>query len=93
MGMQLVPEGGRATLPSPGTDIFDSMWYGQMFYDRVAQEVATDTFSGPQVYQVFNTKAKRKLQGNAQELKIYAVPSDNVDYTITNIGVVMLMLP
>jgi len=29
MGMQLVPEGGRATLPSPGTDIFDSMWYGQ----------------------------------------------------------------
>ena len=24
--MQLLPEGGRATLPNPGTDIIDAMW-------------------------------------------------------------------
>ena len=34
--MQLNREGGRATLPVPGVDIIDAMWYGQMFYTSEA---------------------------------------------------------
>jgi len=93
MGMQLVPEGGRATLPSPGTDIFDSMWYGQFSYDKTQVEIAAGSFSGQSRHEYFNTMAKRKVTGNGQELKIYAVANSNTDYNLVSIGVLMLMLP
>ena len=93
MAMQLVPEGGRATLPSPGTDIMDGMWYGQLLYDKQLIESASGVFNAPTQVKEFETHAMRKVQGNGQELKIYMVANSNVDYVTTHIGVLMLKLP
>ncbi len=92
--MQLVPEGGRATVPTPGVDILDAMWYGQMF--SLWNEVETSsgvfgTISGRE--EPFETKAMRKLTGNGQELKISAVQSSNTDYDLKFLGVIFVRLP
>ena len=91
--MQLVPEGGRATLPSPGTDIIDSMWYGQIGETNNLLEAASGVFQVATLAHPVVTKAMRKVTGNGQELVMFGIPNSNVDYTLDVIGVVMLKLP
>ncbi len=93
MAMQMTREGGRATLPSPGTDIMDAMWYGQFSAPPIQQEISSGVFSTPASKQELLTNAMRKITGNGQQLQIFAVPSGNTDFTLTAIGVLMLKLP
>jgi len=91
--MQLLPEGGRATLPVPGVDIVDAMWYGHQNWTTQSWEVANTVFEGGMVDQEFTTKAMRKVSGNGQELTVFAVSTSAVDYFMEFHGVVMLKLP
>ena len=91
--MQLNREGGRATLPIPGVDIIDAMWYGQMFYTSEAQEVSAGAFRAPTVSAELLTNAMRKVTGNGQTLTITAISEVANDYNFRAIGVVMLKLP
>jgi len=93
LAMQVVREGGRAVLPSPGTDIMDAMWYGQVGDLGQKLETASGVFTGRTTQYVNETKAMRKVTGNGQELKIFGVASANTDYDIVHIGVLMLKLP
>ena len=93
MVMQLEKEGGRATLPVPGVDIIDAPWYGQMFYNLELQETAAGVFNGAAVSERFETRAMRKVTGNGQILRIFAVPNSNTDYNLNHIGQVFLKLP
>ena len=93
MAMQLLPEGGRATLPSPGTDIIDGMWYGQLMNIAVTQETGSGVFGADGIVAPFVTNAMRKVTGNGQELTVFAVPNTNVDHTVNFLGVLMLKLP
>ena len=94
MAMQLEKEGGRATLPSPGTDIIDAPWKGQMFYTgQLIEDASTPTFAAPTVQQKERTNAMRKITGNGQILRFFSVPSANTDFTLTHIGNVFLKLP
>ena len=91
--MQLNKEGGRATIPSPGVDILDALWYGQIWNGAQLLEAAAGVFQSGATAVYRMTKAKRKITGNGQVLIISAIPSSNSDMTMTHIGVVMLMLP
>ena len=91
--MQLVPEGGRATLPVPGVDIVDAMWYGQLQFLAPEWEASSGVFQGPGVDAEFLTNAMRKVTGNGQELKVYAVSSTNVDITVKILGMILVKLP
>ena len=93
LAMQLLPEGGRATLPSPGVDIIDAMWYGQAWANGILTEKSAGVFVGQSQGFDFQTKAMRKVTGNGQELTIFGVSSAVEDYDLTWIGVLMLMLP
>ncbi len=91
--LQLVPEGGRATLPSAGIEIVDGMWYGPMFWGGQNQEAATGVFAAAARIKPFETRAMRKVTGNGQELRVYGVSNSNADYSLRFIGVLMLKLP
>ena len=93
MALQVVPEGGRTQAPVPGTDIMDAMWYGQLFASAVSQETASGVFGGPGLLMDFNTKAKRKITGNGQELILSGQVLTNADYNLRVFGVLMIMLP
>ncbi len=91
--MQLEREGGRATLPVPGVDIMDAMWYGQMFYEGQLLESAASVFSARAQSKDFETKSMRKITGNGQILRIFTVLDSNTDFNFDSIGTVMIMLP
>ena len=91
--LQLLPEGGRATLAVPGVDIVDAMWYGQFAFTGQNLEASSGVFVAPTAVKDFVTKAKRKVTGNGQELRVVAVGSSNTDYTLVFLGHIMVMLP
>ncbi len=90
--LQLNREGGRATLPVPGVDIGDFMWYGQAWAQN-GWEVGSGVFEASPVVMPCETKAKRKISGNGQTLTFSATQNTNVDYTLTFLGTVLIMLP
>ena len=91
--IQLNREGGRATLPVPGVDITDGMWYGQLLLDWPEWEISSGTFGSRGFHEQLLTNAKRKVVGNGQTLTMSAVSNTSVDYTIRAVGNLMLMLP
>jgi len=93
MVMQLEKEGGRATLPLPGVDIVDAPWYGQAVYDAIPAEISSGVFNGPAIERSFRTNAMRKVTGNGQILRIFAVSQTNTDYVLDHIGHVFMKLP
>jgi len=92
--MQLNKEGGRLVAATPGVDIMDGMWYGQMYVPFAEHEISAGTFGADGVGNLdFSTKAKRKITGNGQVLVVTGVLNVNDDYNWNAIGVIMLMLP
>ncbi len=91
--VQLNREGGRATLPVPGVDIIDAMWYGSLIVTEPGLEFGSGTFQQMPTVLPFETKAMRKVSGNGQTLTMTAVADQNTDYTLRLLGTVMLMLP
>ena len=91
--LQLNKEGGRATLPTPGVDIIDAMWYGQMPATGQVTEFAAGSFAQVLSASAFTTKAMRKVTGNGQVLIVTAVADQNTDYDFRVVGNLMLRLP
>jgi len=91
--VQLLPEGGRAVSPIPGVDIVDAMWYGQMAANALVTETAAGVFSQLATTRPFESKAMRKVTGNAQQLLLFGASNDNTDYQYRVFGHIMLKLP
>jgi len=91
--MQLVREGGRASLAVPGVDITQAMWYGQQFSEKTAVEAASGVFVTATQAMLFQTDAMRKIEGNGQELRVTLVQNSNVDFDYTFLGTIFMRLP